>query len=172
MVIDLRKCADQPLHLERRFDVAALFADIDDLEGLNDVGLVLDVTPAGAGKFLVRGNFSGQARATCGRCLEPVPITLEGQFRLTYLPESMRRDDDGAEMSENSAELAYYANDSLEVLQLLEEQVAISLPMRFLCKSDCLGLCAQCGTNRNQQNCNCPEPTSTSPLESLRQLLH
>ena len=40
----------------------------------------------------------------------------------------------------------------------MREQFVLSIPYAPLCKDDCLGLCAQCGADRNVAPCGCEKP--------------
>ena len=35
------------------------------------------------------------------------------------------------------------------------DALLLEMPMRFLCKPDCKGLCPVCGRNRNIESCTC-----------------
>jgi len=163
VVIDLKKCVERPLHLERRIDVAPQFASYPEIERLDAVELVLDVAAAGPEKFLVQGTFRSDAEAICVRCLDSFPVVLEGRFLLTYLPESRRPTRRAVE----DVDVAYYDHDQLEVIPLLVEQLNLSFPMRFLCSQGCRGLCPRCGANRNRDTCACPPVPGNSPFQGL-----
>jgi uncharacterized protein len=45
--------------------------------------------------------------------------------------------------------------------------VLLSLPVRTLCKPDCMGLCPRCGANRNSQPCQCDVGPSDPRWEAL-----
>ena len=62
------------------------------------------------------------------------------------------------ELHENDLEFSYYENDELDTDQLIREQLELALPARVLCREDCRGLCAQCGTNLNLETCQCTAP--------------
>ena len=49
---------------------------------------------------------------------------------------------------------------------------AVGLPLKPLCRPDCLGLCPRCGTNLNASNCACAEERTEDPrLRVLKNLL-
>ena len=173
MVIDLTKCAEGPLHVERQLELVTRFTAYQELESLDDVAVALDVTAGSDRKYLVRGSFRADAQPVCARCLEPFPMVMEGRFDLTYLPEEWRTLDAPVDTgpSDDKNRVAYYSGNSLELVPLVEEQLHLSFPMRFLCAPTCRGLCAQCGTNKNRHNCRCPEPVAESPFGALKQLL-
>ena len=52
------------------------------------------------------------------------------------------------------------------------EQMLLAIPMKVICRSDCRGLCPQCGANMNSEECRCearsPDPR-LAPLARLKQ---
>jgi len=55
-------------------------------------------------------------------------------------------------------DFSVYQNDELDLDELVIEQLELALPVRLLCREECRGLCDQCGTNFNEQQCNCQPP--------------
>lgn len=53
---------------------------------------------------------------------------------------------------------------------LLREQIYLALPARVLCRSDCRGLCQQCGTDLNDARCSCLQDGDGGPFSVLRQV--
>ncbi len=43
----------------------------------------------------------------------------------------------------------------LDITALTLEDIYLSLPMKFLCREDCKGICPQCGANLNETSCDC-----------------
>jgi uncharacterized protein len=41
----------------------------------------------------------------------------------------------------------------------IRESILLSFPVYPVCRPDCLGLCPQCGANRNRKPCRCKPPT-------------
>lgn len=62
-------------------------------------------------------------------------------------------------------------NGKLETDELLQADILLSLPTKFLCKDDCKGLCAACGANQNSGGCNCNRRQTDPRLEVLRRLI-
>jgi uncharacterized protein len=115
----------------------------------------------------LRGSFSGKFQVPCARCVEPVEVPLEAEFDLIFRPAAA--DSEGPERSITApeTEIGYYQKDSLALEDVLREQVLLSLPVRTLCKPDCLGLCPRCGANRNSQPCQCEVGPSDPRWEAL-----
>jgi uncharacterized protein len=58
------------------------------------------------------------------------------------------------ESGENDAFLEV-PNMRLNLDELVEEDVNLALPSKYLCDEDCKGLCMKCGKNLNDGQCNC-----------------
>ncbi|MDL2207079.1 DUF177 domain-containing protein, partial [Eubacteriales bacterium OttesenSCG-928-N13] len=118
-------------------------------------------TLVGAGESVrIQGKASAMVHAHCAKCLEPVSqqvlSDLDETFTKTPNPEDPdQRPLDGYE---------------IQLDDLVSQALLLELPMRFLCKADCEGLCPVCGINRNQQRCTCQEG-GPSPFSALSVLL-
>jgi len=87
-------------------------------------------------KITVKGEVRAVIKFSCDRCLEEFYKTL-------YIP--FYREVKESELVEGCWD------DSEEIRQ----SIILSLPMKNLCKEDCLGLCPHCGTNLNVAKCSC-----------------
>ncbi len=76
----------------------------------------------------------------CNRCLENTTKTY-----LVSLTE---------ECDEQSQTLKLNG-DRIVLDSAVEDTVIINLPLIFLCKEDCKGICFGCGANLNNQQCKC-----------------
>src|SRR5271156_7254794 len=109
----------------------------------------------------LRGSYKGEFEAPCARCLEPVDLTLEGQFDLIFRPLGVDGGAPERAISTSETEIGYYQDGGLVLEDVLREQVLLSLPVRTLCRQDCKGLCSGCGRNLNLESCTCdkvPDP--------------
>lgn len=97
------------------------------------------------GIIKLEGELCTKLKLICSRCLEEFekPITL-------HIDEDFTTDDENKD-DEN----IFIDSDVLDITEILENNVMISLPMKKLCKEDCKGLCQNCGTNLNYKTCNC-----------------
>ncbi len=57
----------------------------------------------------------------------------------------------------------------LDLDELVREDVFLAMPVRFLCKDNCKGLCAVCGADLNLGECGCNKPTDAR-WDSLKEL--
>ncbi|MGC8779195.1 MAG: YceD family protein, partial [Candidatus Caldatribacteriaceae bacterium] len=67
-------------------------------------------------------------------------------------------------------EIKYFCeNDNyVDITKDLEELILVNLPMKPLCRPDCLGICPKCGANRNQGECGCEVDTTDPGLAVLK----
>lgn len=116
-----------------------------------------------AGKsVLIHGELETVAHARCARCLKPAQASLTAPFREIFIQDGDPEDPDKFAFEGNCLDLDHLAL-SLAVLEL---------PIRFICRADCKGLCPVCGGNLNDNLCACQkESPKKHPFEALQQLL-
>ena len=129
-----------------------------DLEIVTPMLSTLSVAPQPDG-YLIQGHLGGVLKTVCHRCLEEAEVVIEHDFDgfeahedvelLEDEPSHLRNVDTGWE---------------LDLAGLLWEEFLLALPEKILCADTCLGLCPQCGKNRNMEQCACSNPDSQSPL--------
>jgi uncharacterized protein len=123
-------------------------------------------------QFHVVGAVKTTLELPCSRCLEPFTLPVDAAFDLRYQPQSANAGDGEREVHDDDLTTAYYANDAIDLEQLMKEQFQLAMPMKPLCSDACKGLCPQCGTNLNRGTCAC-NPRWTDPrLAALETLKH
>ncbi|MFK5925277.1 MAG: DUF177 domain-containing protein [Desulfuromusa sp.] len=104
----------------------------------------------------VDGHLDAAVTLQCGRCLQSFERLLSEQFVLTFVPQSKDgQTEEEVELEADELGLVVYADETLELLEPLQEQLIIAVPISPLCKKTCQGLCPECGTNLNVKKCNC-----------------
>ena len=92
----------------------------------------------------------------CGRCLEPyvqaVEITIDEEAIPLLDPISGHRIADNLDPEEN---LVIDEDNILDLTATARQYISLGLPISPLCRTDCAGLCAGCGVNRNHEPCTC-----------------
>jgi uncharacterized protein len=121
----------------------------------------------------VKGRFQARVSLDCGRCLEPFQLRLEHDLDQFYLPH--RADDAGPEdeeeLSGRDLVVAYYREGQVDLGEMIREQIFLSIPMKRVCRDDCLGICPSCGLNRNMTQCECRAESTDPRLLPLEKLL-
>lgn len=104
----------------------------------------------------LRGNLSASVEAHCDRCLRPILAPIKVEFDTSYVPaEAVRGEIESTELQENDLDVSFYEGQSINVDDLMREQVLLALPIRLLCRENCRGLCAVCGADLNEETCAC-----------------
>ena len=99
--------------------------------------------------------------APCDRCLEDVEVKVTLDFKHKIDTES-----DAYDQSEDLDENNYIDGYSLDVEQLVYNELLVGWPTKILCSEDCKGICNVCGQNLNKGTCNC-EDTGLDPRMSV-----
>jgi uncharacterized protein len=121
-------------------------------------------------RFRLVGTARTELELLCSRCLEPFRMPFDGSFDLRYLPASELSTEDEREVAEDDLDTSYYRDDQIDLNELLREQFYLALPMKPLCRPECVGLCPQCGTNLNTGTCQCTTEWVDPRLAPLREL--
>jgi len=103
----------------------------------------------------LRGNISASAEVDCDRCLKTVAVPVETEFDVTYVPTEDYKRSGTAELQEEDLSLSVFDGETIDLDELVREQVLLALPARALCGEECKGLCPTCGTDRNANSCDC-----------------
>jgi uncharacterized protein len=97
----------------------------------------------------------------CDRCAQPMRQSFDMQVEHVLVRELA---------DESNDELILLESFRMDLDELVSDDIFLSLPTKFLCKDDCLGVCPTCGQNLNDGPCSCKK--SVDPrLAGLLQLL-
>ncbi len=89
---------------------------------------------------LVSGAASGVANGECARCLTDISVPVFAELReLFAYPDSTTAATTGDD------EIPRLVDDLIELEPLVRDEIVLTLPLAPLCRSDCSGLCPECG---------------------------
>jgi uncharacterized metal-binding protein YceD (DUF177 family) len=113
----------------------------------------------------LRGRVKAPLTMECGRCLVWFGLAADLDLDVFFLPHRAeeREEEDEVQLSDHDVVVSYYRDDRIDLGESIREQLLLGLPMKRLCSSDCRGLCASCGTNRNQSECACVPERGLDP---------
>jgi uncharacterized protein len=114
------------------------------------------------------GRITTVARLSCSRCLEEYALPLDLPFDLFYTTEP---EGEASRIDDDMVTRVHYDGVRIDLQSLLAEQMYLALPLKPLCRPDCMGLCPRCGTNLNLSHCACAEKRTEDPrLQALKNL--
>jgi uncharacterized protein len=186
--VDLERVPPEGEVVDRRIPVSSLSLGEEEFRLISDADLSgllqpveLDAESAEIA-YRLRGRLKCRIEIDCVRCLEPFGIDVDEELDLLYLPESRNvasspgREDAGSEnddrgLGEEELSASFYRDNRIDLSHMVLEQIVLSLPMKALCGPDCLGLCPECGANRNTERCDCAPEELDPRWSTLKTLL-
>ncbi|NIS79933.1 MAG: hypothetical protein GTO14_06950 [Anaerolineales bacterium] len=141
------------------FDVDNVQVDSDlDVSALQGS---INITRTSQGLY-ARGRMQAMRGLDCVRCLatysQPLSVDVDDLF---IYPPSDAED----------PQLAIPETGILDLKPVLREYLLLDVPIQPLCRPDCKGLCAICGENLNDTDCQHPEADIDPRMEVLKTLL-
>jgi uncharacterized protein len=125
----------------------------------------LDIEKVGHNIF-VHARLQTELSLLCDRCAEPFSQTLSEAYRLLYTSDP--------DMVNEEDESTFRISESTEEVDLTDpfrETLLLAMPAKHVCREECKGLCAQCGTNLNEATCTCEKQQIDPRWDKLKQLL-
>jgi len=170
MKLDLTRYRQPEAEFSRTFPPAEVSDEGDSYRIAEPVELAFTVHKD-KDKFRLVGRAKTVLELPCSRCLEPYRLPVDAPFDLRFLPASDEGKESEREVEEDDLETSFYRDDEIDLNELLREQFYLALPMKPLCRDDCKGLCAQCGTNQNTGTCDCAPAWEDPRLAALKKLM-
>jgi uncharacterized protein len=98
----------------------------------------LDVSRTTGNGYALRLRFSATLEGPCMRCLEPATPSFDVDSYEIHQPGTA-----------DEEMLSPYMGDELDLHGWARDALALALPTQITCRTDCAGLCPQCGANLN-----------------------
>jgi uncharacterized protein len=117
------------------------------------------------GEVLARLQIRGTLDLECRRCLESVEVEVAEPLELLYAPQ-----DEATEEPEADIRPLPLEEGELDLKEAIREEVILSQSHLVLCRPDCKGLCPSCGTNLNENRCECSPVEEDPRWDTLRAL--
>jgi uncharacterized protein len=102
--------------------------------------------------------------------LKPVVLPLAAELSERFVGAVSWREEEQHELREEDLNLAVFNGETIELDDLVREEILLSMPAQVLCREDCKGLCAACGADRNLNSCDCETRQIDSRWGALKDL--
>ncbi len=142
MIIDLKKLrtsGKQESDFYFEYSPEENLSEIPETKIVAPIKITGTVTLTDVHSAYIEGEIVYTLKGECTRCLS---VTER-----EYLVEFGEQVGDGEDYP--------VVNDKVDLAKIVFDRVITSLPMNFLCKDDCKGICPKCGVNLNQEECKC-----------------
>jgi uncharacterized protein len=102
------------------------------------VDAILDISRTTHHGYALRLRFDASLQGPCMRCLEPARPEISVDSREVDQPGDVEE-----------LRSPYVTDEVLDVHAWARDALALALPAQLLCRAECAGLCATCGTDLN-----------------------
>jgi uncharacterized protein len=114
---------------------------------------VLSITPTKGGILHIAGRVQSSPMLECSRCLENFATGIDTEWQIDLAPVKTLGADPEHELVSGELDMEFYEGDEIDPLEIVKEQLLISIPMVPLHNPDCRGLCSVCGADLNKTEC-------------------
>jgi len=115
-------------------------------------------------------NIEGIARARCSHCLAVFEQQIDISSNVSLFPEETEEETKELDLSREEVDKNFYAGNSIDLEELLCEEIALFLPFNPRCSDNCKGLCPSCGKNLNEGKCGCGDASRGNSFAALKGL--
>ena len=169
MFIEIEDLTEEPLVFHHVYPVGEILLGHQDASLNEPVGVDFVLTHKER-DLRIDGTVETGVRYTCSRCLKEFSRHLDASFDLSYVPQpKVPREGEEIELKYEDMEVGFYDGVRLDVNLMALEQIELALPMKFVCREDCKGLCYKCGADLNEGTCRCDGTEVDSRLGALLQ---
>ncbi len=120
----------------------------------------------------VTGEVETEVKLTCDRCLKEFPFEIKGRINVLLEPRAvLSRLKEEVRLTKEDLDVIFFDGITVEVDEVVREEILLAVPMRKLCKETCKGLCPICGQDLNEKSCECKPAFKDSPFAILKKLV-
>jgi len=101
-------------------------------------------------------NVSYKFEVMCSRCLKEFIKDKNIKFKEDYSLEQIKQT---------------FEDNIINSEHIAKELIILKTPIKSLCREDCKGICAVCGKDKNEFDCDCENETSNPYFDKLKILL-
>ena len=171
MEYNVAQILQEPTGSVRHYEVQEEIIDLGDVQAKHLKGW-LKLTRTNSGIW-VQGRLGMNVSTQCSRCLKdfdaPLATEITEEFSPTVVPKTGSAKV-GPATDEEEAFLISLTN-VLDTREAIRQSIVSILPMKPLCKRECVGICPHCGVNSNEVQCYCNVTRTDSRWERLLELL-
>lgn len=139
--------------------------------------------------IVISGKLTTQVKLLCSRCanlfLYPVKTEFSGLFCQDPVMAGVGYwDEEGkpqgqhqgharhaaTPLGDKDLDITYLNTDTIDLSDVISEQIRLEVPFQPLCQDDCKGICPRCGADWNRGTCACSKLTKNSPFSVLKNI--
>lgn len=113
--------------------------------------------------LVLKAQAEGMVDVHCARCLKPLTVKINFPVEETFLQG------DG-EVSEDEDVILFSGNE-IAIDDVVMNHFLMNAAGKYLCKEDCKGLCAECGADLNEGDCDCNKDVIDPRWAALKEIM-
>ncbi len=170
MEYNVAQMLQEPMGSVRQYQVQETSITLDEVE-VNRLEGWLKFTRTDIGIW-VKGRLKAEVSAQCSRCLRDFNSPLNTEIDEEFYPAvELKTETALAESVTEEESFKISPTNVLDIREAFRQNIVSRMPMKFLCKQDCAGICPDCGVDRNEAECHCDIRTVDPRWERLLELL-
>jgi uncharacterized protein len=167
VLIEVQDLKEEPLHIHHVFPIEEIKFSHEDAVLSEPVATDFVLSHRDLDLHL-DGTIQTKIHFRCSRCTKECSMAFAANFDLTYSPQPEWTNQKAEiELKYEEMEVAYYDGIALDINLMILEQIELAIPMSFVCREDCKGLCYNCGADLNEGVCLCKKEETDSRLSVL-----
>lgn len=123
-------------------------------------------------EVIVEGHLDSCVEVDCDRCLRPIELPVAADFELEYISGSDYEANRNVELTEDLMAISVFDGESIDLDEIVKEQLLLAVPTRSICKEDCKGFCPTCGADKNAGECGCEAREVDPRWAALKDLMN
>ena len=155
MFLDISKLEIQTTHIERAYSANEIPFDYKGYSLAEPWHFRADVTKNARDEVAIKGAVEGTVHVFCDRCLEPFDVEIQQPFDMYLLPARHHTPGHEEEIQAQDLDENFYTDPKISLVDIVNEQIILNLPIKILCQAECQGICPGCGGNLNRGDCTC-----------------
>ena len=141
--------------------------DAREISLASPVNVDLELVPE-ADHIRLSGRMQATVQVVCSRCLQEFVLVLDESIPLMLLQPLTTDTAEEVDLRPQDLNTAFFDGETIDVDLIVSEQIFLALPQRPLCRTDCQGLCSECGADLNRESCGCEKKQMGSAFDALR----
>ncbi|MGH9947536.1 MAG: YceD family protein, partial [Pyrinomonadaceae bacterium] len=138
MIIELSSLDGNSKKLDIEIAESSINLDEDSVKLSAPVRFVGEVSRSG-NRTDIDGKIDAKLEVECSRCLEPVLLPLEFDFRSRFMGVAEFEKSSDGEVELNDLDTDFVEGEKLDISNLIREQLLLNVPEQVFCQKNCFG---------------------------------
>ncbi|MFC1538542.1 DUF177 domain-containing protein [Candidatus Latescibacterota bacterium] len=162
MKINLSGIGNKPSVEEFDTDTLELDIQADDITFIDSIHVVCKIKRF-TDLSMLDIEVTAYIEQDCSLCVEPFKLEIREDFSLIVrqlkkgelITSFTEEDSEDIDADDDNLIFLPFGEDSIDIRNNVHDALLLTIPIKPVCRDDCKGLCPECGTNLNINDCRC-----------------